>query len=312
MNLPRQPRPSCVAEILNSARDEFLAKHTDPHLTRLAHLETQVLLAHVLECDRSWLIAHDQDLVNAAQRNLFQSLVTRRINGEPIAYLTGYREFWSLELKVSPEVLIPRPETELLIETVLKHIAKPKAATMNVADLGTGSGAIALALATELPNARIIATDTSIPALTLAAENAQRHALNNIDIVASDWCSALGAGQFQIICANPPYIADSDPHLKQGDLRYEPRSALSAGSDGLDDLRQIISQAKACLDHNGMLLVEHGADQGPPVRKLFAQNGYGQILSLADLAGHERISMACKSPWKRNQTIDSRVGNCGC
>lgn len=292
MSLPHRQRPGCVAEILKSARDELLVQHTDPHRARIAHLETQVLLAHVLECDRSWLIAHDQDLVDAAQRNLFLSLVKRRINGEPIAYLTGYREFWSLDLKVSPDVLIPRPETELLIETVLKHFTESKASAMNVADLGTGSGAIALALATELPNATIIATDTSIPALTLATENAQGHALNNIHIVASDWCRALGANRFQIICANPPYIADSDPHLKQGDLRYEPRSALCSGSDGLDDLRQVISQAKPCLVVNGMMLVEHGADQGPQVREIFAQSGYQKISSHADLLGHERISLA--------------------
>ena len=291
MTLPHQQRPGSVAEILKSARDEFLAHHIDPHL---AHLETQVLLAHVLEYDRSWLIAHDQELVNAAQHNLFQSLVKRRINGEPIAYLTGYREFWSLGIKVSPDVLIPRPETELLIETVLQHLAETKASTITVADLGTGSGAIAIALATECPNATIVATDTSIPALALATENVRRHALNNVHIVASDWCSALGTEQFQIICANPPYIADSDPHLEQGDLRYEPESALTAGSDGLDDLRHIIYQARTCLTLNGMLLLEHGLDQSHQVREIYAQSGYRQISSRDDLLGHERISMAFK------------------
>ena len=194
MTLPPQQTPGCIAEILQSARAEFLTEHHDP---QRAHLETQVLLAHVLECDRSWLIAHAQDQIDCSQHKLFHELLVRRIAGEPIAYLTGIREFWSLTLKVSKDVLIPRPETELIIETVLEHIRAMQTKAMTLADLGTGSGAIALALATELPNARIVATDTSLAALNVCAENAQQYRLNNIDIVASDWCSAFGADHFK-------------------------------------------------------------------------------------------------------------------
>ncbi len=277
----------CVAETLKAARDRFADHHDN------AYLDAQVLLAHVLKCDRAWLIAHARDTLNDSQQAHFQALVERRSAGEPVAYLTGHREFWSLDLQVSCDVLIPRPETELLVEAVLEHVRRTDSKTMTCADLGTGSGAIALALASELPDMQIVATETSLPALKLARTNARRQRLNNLYFSASNWCTALATGGFNIICANPPYIADTDPHLNHGDVRFEPRSALAAGDNGLRDLTRIIDQARRCLTGNGYLFLEHGANQGEQVRRLFAGQGYLNIHSMLDLAGHERVTLAC-------------------
>jgi len=275
-----------ISEDLRAAASRFPTGNENPRL------EAEVLLAHVLGCDRSWLIAHAQDTLAACQCRQFQDLITRRIAGEPVAYLTGHREFWSLDLQVNREVLIPRPETELLVETVLDCLQKLEPATMSVADLGTGSGAIAVAIACEQPRVLITATDISRASLKLARDNARRHQLANLCFAASDWCTALAADHYQVICSNPPYIAEMDPHLKHGDVRFEPRVALCAGDDGLRDLSRIISEARRCLVPGGRLLVEHGADQGRGVRGLFAGNGYRQIQTLRDLAGHERVSLA--------------------
>ena len=210
--------------------------------------------------------------------------------GEPIAYITGSREFFSLDLVVTPDVLIPRPETELLVELALEKI--PREAVVQIADLGTGSGAIALAIAHERPNAQVLATDASAAALDVARGNAQRLGLMNVEFAQGEWCAALGDRVFNIIVSNPPYIAVGDAHLREGDLRFEPPLALSSGADGLDAIRTIARDARRHLVRGGWLLFEHGYDQGQPVREIFAANGYADAMTAHDLEGRDRISSA--------------------
>lgn len=260
---------------------------------RLAHspsprLDAEVLLAHVLGVTRTYLYTWPDKTVAPAQMLAFETLLARRAAGEPVAYLTGTREFWSLPLQVSPAVLIPRPETELLVEWVLACL--PAEEVLTVLDLGTGCGAIALALAHERPQWRVLATDASCAALEIARANARRLALNNVEFIAADWLAPfVGAGAAAIV-SNPPYIAATDPHLEQGDVRYEPRSALQAGLDGLDDVRRIIAEAGNCLRRGGGLWLEHGYNQGAPVRELLRAAGYREVATHADLAGLERTS----------------------
>lgn len=204
-------------------------------------LDAEILLAEVLGKPRSYLYAWPQQKLEDELLTTFETLLQRRIDGEPIAYITGHREFWSLDLIVGPATLIPRPETELLVELALQHI--PLTRTAIVADLGTGSGAIALAMARERPNILVIASDISAAALAIARSNAQRLATDNIDFIQSSWCRALAADTFDVIVANPPYVGTTSPYLAQGDVRFEPLLALSAGSDGLSELRIIIEQA---------------------------------------------------------------------
>ncbi len=281
--------PTSIGDVLKAAIASFPDQHDAPHL------EAQVLMAHLLDCDRSALIAHAYDPLPQAQKSQFLALIKRRLAGEPVAYITGHREFWSLDLQVNHDVLIPRPETELLVETVITHLHNIHQDDITLGDLGTGSGAIALALASEFPKIHITATDTSPKALRIARENARRMHIHNLVFTASDWCEALRPSHYHVICANPPYIADSDPHLERGDLRYEPQDALRSGADGLLDLQQLIVQARRCLHHNGYLFLEHGCNQGPQVRNLFTHYGYRHIQSQPDLAGHERVCIACHS-----------------
>jgi release factor glutamine methyltransferase len=253
-----------------------------------ARLEAELLLAHALEQPRSWLYAHaDQDL-GAVAAQQFRELVAARRAGRPIAYLTGKREFWSLDLRVSPDVLIPRPETELLVELALRRIVQ--SSIIDVADLGTGSGAIALALAQERERARVLATDVSAAALEIARANAQRLGLDNVEFALGDWCAALGSRRFDLIVSNPPYIAAADPHLRQGDLRFEPRVALTSGTDGLDAIRKIVCDAHAHLKTGGWLLLEHGHEQGAAVRALLADKQFIEITTATDLQRHERVT----------------------
>ena len=257
-----------------------------------ARLEAELLLAHVLNVSRAWLYAWPEHAPDAAQREAFEQHVVARERGEPVAYLIGHREFWSLDLEVTPAVLIPRPETELLVEVALEHL--PRDRPMRVADLGTGSGAIALALARERPLAHVLATDASDVALDVARRNAGRLAVDNVTFAQGDWCAALTGGRFELIASNPPYIASDDAHLDTGDLRREPRMALVSGRDGLDAIRRIVADASAHLATGGWLLLEHGWDQAARIRALFESHEYVDVSSIRDTAGHERVTLGRK------------------
>lgn len=266
-----------------------LLEHAAQQLTGAsARLDAEVLLAHVLERPRSYLFAWPERQPDAAQQQRFAALLARRQHGEPVAYLTGQREFWSLPLEVTRDTLIPRPETETLVALALQAI--PPDAALLVADLGTGSGAIALALASERPRCHIVATDRSLAALSVAQRNAERLQLHNIEFMHGDWFAALGARRFDLVVSNPPYIAMNDPHLDSGDVRFEPRTALAAGSTGLDALRQISQQARAHLCNHGHLLLEHGYDQGPAVCALLREAGYSEVQDHPDTAGLDRVA----------------------
>ncbi len=251
-------------------------------------LEAEVLLAHVLDVDRAALIARPETELSPEARERFEALIARRVQGEPVAYLTGIREFWSIELEVSREVLIPRPETERLVEAALDRLST--STPTRVADLGTGCGAIALAISCERSRASIVATDISPQALAVARRNLIRTGARNIHLVACDWLSAIDSAAFDLIVSNPPYVRESDPHLRQGDLALEPRLALAAGRDGLDAIRAIVAVAGSRLLEKGCLLLEHAFDQGPVVRDLLKAGGYREVFTLKDFAGHERIS----------------------
>ncbi len=252
--------------------------------------EADWLLCHVLGRPRSWLFAHAEDAVDAAAAARFERLVERRECGEPVAYLTGRRGFWRFDLRVDAATLIPRPETELLVELALARL--PASGALRIADLGTGSGAIALALAHERPAAQVLATDASAAALAVAAQNARELGLGNIQFRHGDWFAPLAGERFDLIASNPPYIAEGDAHLAQGDLRYEPASALASGADGLDAIRTLASGAGAHLRPGGWLLIEHGWDQGEAVRALLTAAGLRDAATERDLEARDRVSLA--------------------
>ncbi|MCI0749967.1 MAG: peptide chain release factor N(5)-glutamine methyltransferase, partial [Nevskiales bacterium] len=258
----------------------------------IAWLDRDVLLAHVLGCDRSTLFTRNCADLTPQQRNHFDNLTARRAAGEPVAYLTGRKEFWSLTLTVTPDVLIPRPETELLVEWALELAGRREAGDgrRNVVDLGTGCGAIALALAKERPTMRVVGTDLSATALAVAKENARRHAVANVEFAQGSWFTppASRLPPPDLVVSNPPYVAENDPHLK--DLRFEPPLALSAGPDGLSALREIIHGAPRFLRSGGHLLLEHGAAQGSCVRDLLGKAGFDAVHTRRDLAGLERVT----------------------
>jgi release factor glutamine methyltransferase len=251
-------------------------------------IEAEILLAEVLERPRSWLFAWPEHRPRDDQVEHFRRLVARRRTGEPVAYLVGWREFWSLRLKVTPATLIPRPETEHLVEAVLGTDLRAGA---RVLELGTGSGAIAIALAHERHDCTIVATDRSTAALAVARRNARRLELRNIDWVAGHWFEPLSqTRRFDTVVSNPPYVAEQDPHLARGDPRFEPRAALAAGADGLDDLRLLIERAPDHLVAGGWLWLEHGEAQGAEVRALLQARGFSAVTTGRDLAGLERYS----------------------
>jgi release factor glutamine methyltransferase len=254
-----------------------------------ARLEAEILLAHLLKITRAQLLVRGEQTLSAEQQVIFQQLLSRRLAGEPIAYIIGQREFWSLPFAVTSDTLIPRPETELLVELALQKF--PEQENIRVADLGTGSGAIALALAHERPRWQITATDNSTAALAIAKRNAVELRINNVQFNSGDWCQALAMQQFHLIISNPPYIKVGDPHLTQGNVRFEPDSALVSGDDGLQDLRQIIAEAPAHLLAGGWLLLEHGYEQAAAVRVLLLAQGYQEVISVRDLAGQERVTV---------------------
>jgi len=257
-----------------------------------ARLDAELLLAHALGVSRARLYAWPEHEPEPMQREAFDRLVAARERGEPIAYLTGRREFWSLDLAVTPDVLIPRHETELLVELALDRIAHDR--KVRVADLGTGSGAIALALARERPLARVTATDASAAALDVARRNAARLGIGNVAFAVGDWYAALGDARFDLIVSNPPYIAAGDAHLAQGDLRFEPAAALASGADGLDAIRRIVADAPEHLADGGALLLEHGFDQSLRVRALLDAAGFQNVTSVSDNGGHERVTLGTK------------------
>ena len=254
-----------------------------------ARLEAELLLAHALGRSRAWLFAWPEHEPEARQRHDFGQLVERRRRGEPIAYLVGTREFWSLSLEVTRGVLIPRPETERLVELALAHIDID--ANAHIADLGTGSGAIALAIAKERPRAAVVATDASEAALDVARSNAQRLGLERVEFVRGDWFGPLAGRRFDAVVTNPPYIAQNDAHLGEGDLRFEPVSALASGVDGLDAIRRIVADAPSHIADGGWLLIEHGWTQGADVRALFDAHGFVDIATEQDAEARDRVTL---------------------
>jgi release factor glutamine methyltransferase len=252
-----------------------------------ARREAQVLLGFALGVSRAWLTAHMDQVADSEAAAIFQSLVALRASGHPVAYLVGVKEFYGLPLRVTPDVLIPRPETEELVEAALERL--PQGESRKVVDLGTGTGCIAIAIASERPAAQVTAVDTSSLALALARENAA--ALDvEVEFLQSDWFAALSGRRFDLIVANPPYVAADDPHLRQGDLRFEPRAALAAGTDGLAELRRIAGAAPNYLHPGGWLLLEHGFDQAEDCRDLLRNAGFSELVFRADIAGLPRIA----------------------
>lgn len=259
-----------------------------------ARLDAEVLLRHVTGCSPVDLVAHAERVLTEAETQSLRELVARRRAGEPVAYLTGSREFWSMTLQVTPAVLIPRPETELLVEQALARI--PPDAHWNIADLGTGSGAIALALAHERPGCRVHACDSATQALDVARANAARLGIANIEFFHGDWLAPLAHRVLEMIVSNPPYVRADDRHLNEGDVRFEPISALVGGADGLDAIRAIAKQAFARLLPGGWLLLEHGPDQATAVADILTAAGFCEILCHRDLAGRDRVTECRAAP----------------
>ena len=258
-------------------------------------LDCQLLLMSAMDQTRSWLMTHDDQQLTLAETDLFQSLLVRREAGEPIAYLLGTQGFWDMDLLVSPATLIPRPETELLVDILLD--ALPASQPIELVDLGTGTGAIALALARERPAWRIYATDRHAATLAITQDNARRWSSGNVQLVQAHWLSAFAPTSFDVIVANPPYIHPEDPHLT--DLSFEPQTALVANDDGLGDLLQIISEAQRCLKPNGQLLLEHGFDQQQTLVVALQQQGFVEIQTFADLNHQPRAILAKLKSFER-------------
>ena len=252
---------------------------------REARLEAQILFAHALGVNRAWLIGHDRDVPPAAPA--IEALLLRRLAGEPVAYLLGEREFYGRTFRVTPDVLIPRPDTELLVDLALEHL--PPRTSRTLLDVGVGSGVVAVSLALERPLCQICGVDLSASALEVARANA-RALQAQVELLLGDGLDALSGRRFDLIVSNPPYIAAADPHLNQGDLRFEPRLALAAGGDGLDLIRRLVGEAPGHLEVGGWLLLEHGWDQAGAVRDLLHGGGFTGVFSARDLGGHERVS----------------------
>jgi release factor glutamine methyltransferase len=264
------------------------ASHRLAESSPSATLDAQVLLCHVLQCNSAHLAAWPEKNLSDSDEEKFHALIQQRAQGVPVAHLTGQREFWSLNFSVDDSTLIPRPETETLIEFIFSHYADRE--HLRMLDLGTGSGAIAIAVAKEKPGWQITASDIAAPALKLARRNSERLQAENISFMQSDWFQNISAKDFDLIVSNPPYIAADDPHLSQGDVRFEPATALVSGSSGMDAIEHICLHAKNHLAKNGWLIVEHGYNQKQQVADCFIKNGYAQLTQQQDLSGHIRMS----------------------
>lgn len=254
-----------------------------------AKFDAELLLAKVLDKDRSYLYTWPENILSIEQQQTFEELIQARIQGQAVAYLVGEQAFWTLNLKVTSDTLIPRPETELLIETALEYYSTE--ASLSILDLGTGSGAIALALASEFPHSQVLAVDISPAALKVAQHNAYAHQLDNVQFLHSSWFSQIPAQQFDLIISNPPYIESDDPHLQQGDLRYEPQIALASGIDGYDAIQEIIQNSSAYLKPQAYLMLEHGYQQAARTQHYLSQANFEAIQSRQDLAKYERITI---------------------
>ncbi len=253
-----------------------------------ARIEVQCLLQHILKVPRSYLLAHSEQTLDVSRLLAYDTLLQRRMQGEPVAYILGEREFFGLHFRVSPDTLIPRPETELLVELALERI--PVGRQFRVLDLGTGSGAIAISIAHGRPGADVMAVDASQAALEMATENARQLGVANTTFLHSDWFSALAGQRYNLIVSNPPYVAAGDSHLSVGDVRFEPLSALASGMDGLDDIRRIATRAGDFLERDAWILLEHGYDQAVKVRSILRGQGFAEVMSASDIAGIERVS----------------------
>jgi len=258
-----------------------------------AKFEAQLLLQNVLNVNRAWLLAHEHDTLPSKTNTDFEALLTRRLAGEPVAYILGYREFYGLNLVVTPDTLIPRPDTETLVEAALEKA--PADTRCSILDLGTGTGAVALAIAKHRPHAQVMALDASHAALRIAEHNAKQLGLAHVNFTLSHWFSAVEGERFNLIVSNPPYIEQHDPHLSQGDLRFEPMSALASGADGLDDIREIIAHSLIHLLPQGWLMLEHGYNQAQLVADLMAESGLVDINTIQDLGGNDRVTIG-KNP----------------
>lgn len=275
-----------IKQLLDSATKQLGTSSDSPKI------DAEILLAHTLKKSRTFLYTWPQQLVDAQTQQHFAQLLSQRLAGEPVAHITGEREFWSLKLQITADTLIPRPETELLVEQALQLLPDTSIA---IVDLGTGSGAIALALASERPQWQITAVDQSAAALDIARANAKSLAIHNIRFIHGNWFEPLANQQFHTIISNPPYIATNDKHLAQGDVQFEPASALISGADGLDDIRHIAQQAVNYLLAGGLLIIEHGYDQQPRVKEIFQAAGFTNIAQLVDLGGMPRLTLGYKA-----------------
>ena len=271
-----------IKSVLAAAADTLLSSSDS------AILDAEILLSLVLNKERSHLRAWPDKQLEADHINAFWTLIQKRRQGTPIAYITGNREFWSRDFHVTPDVLIPRPDTELLIELSLKLISAER--IPKIIDLGTGSGIIAITLAAECPSAEVSATDFSLPALRIAQHNANKHNTSHINFYQSDWFSSVPDTQFNLIISNPPYIAEDDSHLQHGDVRFEPQTALCAAEQGLGDIKIIADSARSHLEHGGHLLIEHGYNQQQQVQTIFKDLLYDNIQTYTDLSGQPRVT----------------------
>ena len=282
-------RPFTAGEALAAARRSLAVLDSPP--PGAPGPDASILLAHVLGRSRTALAAHPEMSVGVAERRRFGELVERRAAGEPLAWLTGRREFWSLDFEVDRSTLVPRPETERLVEAVLAAVdASGEPGRARIADLGTGCGAVAVAIATEVPEAGVVATDIDARALAVAGRNVQRLVPGRVELRRGTWCDPLEPGGYAIIASNPPYVRADDPHLRGDGVRCEPRRALVGGTDGLDPIRAIGQGAGRCLRAGGRLLVEHGADQGAEARRILRAAGFARVRTFRDLGGRERVT----------------------
>ena len=283
------PVPVAGDRVVTVARVLAQARNALETTSGTARLDAELLLAQALGWSRAKLLAHAGASLDSASTRCFEALVKRRRDGVPIAYLTGRREFWSLDLAVTPDTLIPRPETEHLVEAVLGVVAADEPA--NIADIGAGTGAVAVAIALERPRAFVLGSDRSRKAVEVARENANRLGAGNVSFIVADACASLAPERWSVIVSNPPYVAEGDPHLVTGDVRFEPREALVSGPLGLDMLETLARQAPVRLACGGWLVLEHGREQASAVRALLSRAGLGAVETFPDLAGNERVTL---------------------